>query len=173
MDQTRLGWLVRLVFSGWADFILSAFGSEPLLIPAIARSGEFGMLADDGAYAALDQVTPPGSRYRNAVAARSIFLFDDYNPAPATDRIAVPVLLIGSPRDRFAPFSALQAYATGHKNVTFEAVDGDHFDIYLPPMASNAAEIARRFLAAHLQPEPGAEPTNPPMHRTTGGTGRR
>jgi pimeloyl-ACP methyl ester carboxylesterase len=145
------GWLARLLLSGWADFFLSAFGREPFLIPAIARSGEFGMLADDAAYAAFERVTSPGGRYRNAVAARSIFLFDRYDPAAVADRIAVPVLLIGSPRDRFTPFAALEAYAARRKNVTLETVDGDHFDVYSPPLASHAAETARRFLTTHLQ----------------------
>ncbi len=144
-------WAARLVLTGWVDLLLSALGREPVLLAAITRRGGFGMIIDDAAYAAFERLVGPGSTYRNAVAARSIFLFDDYNPADHTAAIAAPVLLIASPEDRFAPFSAVQAYADRAANVTVETFPGDHFDVYSPPAATHAADVAARFLSAQLQ----------------------
>lgn len=143
-------WAARLVLTGWADLVVSAFGGAPIEIAAIARPGDFGMIIDDAAYAAFETLVGPGSTYRNAVAARSIFTFDSYNPAKETAAITAPVLLIASRTDRFAPFSAVQAYADRAKNVSVETFDGDHFDVYSPPAVNHAAEVAARFLAAHL-----------------------
>ena len=144
-------WAARLVLTGWADLVVSAFGGDPIRLAAIARPGEFGMIIDDAAYAAFERLVPSGSTYRNAVAARSIFMFDDYNPATHAARISAPVLLIASRTDRFAPFSAVQAYADRAQNVSVETFDGDHFDVYSPPAVTHAADAAARFLKARLQ----------------------
>jgi pimeloyl-ACP methyl ester carboxylesterase len=156
------GWAARLLLSGWADFLGSAFGRAPLSVAAIARRGDFGMIVDDRAYAAFEKLVGPQSTYRNAVAARSVFLFDDYNPAAHIDAIRAPVLLIASPTDRFAPFSAVQAYAARAPNVTVVTFEGDHFDVYSPPASTLAADAAARFLAEHLQ---GSGGTAPPTSR--------
>ncbi|MBM4266221.1 MAG: alpha/beta hydrolase [Deltaproteobacteria bacterium] len=143
-------WVVRLLFSAWADFLGSAWGREPLTLAAIAPAGEFGMIVDDHAYAAFEKLVGPESTYRNVAAARSIFLFDDYDPASHVDAIKAPVLVVASPSDRFVPFSAVQAYAARAPNVTVETFEGDHFDVYSPPASTKAADVAARFLADRL-----------------------
>jgi pimeloyl-ACP methyl ester carboxylesterase len=145
-------WAARLVLTGWADLVCSAFGCDPIRLAAIAPRGAFGMIIDDAAYAAFERLVVPGSTYQNRVAARSIFTFDDYNPAAVTPTITAPVLLIASRSDRFAPFSAVQAYADRAANVTVETFDGDHFDVYSPPAVTHAADAAARFLVAQLHP---------------------
>jgi dienelactone hydrolase len=144
-------WVARLLTSAWGDFILSAFGRDPVYLAAIARPGGFGMIVDDAAYAAFERLVTADSSYRNAVAARSIFLFDDYNPNAHTAAITAPVLLIASRTDRFAPFAAVQAYADRAANVSVETFEGDHFDVYSPPAATRAAEVSTHFLASHLR----------------------
>jgi pimeloyl-ACP methyl ester carboxylesterase len=146
-----IGWAARLVVTGWADLVCSAFGCDPLTLPAIARPGDFGMIIDEAAYGAFERLVGPGSSYRNAVAARSIFTFDGYNPKEHTAAIRAPVLLIASLVDRFAPFSAAEQYAARAGNVTLETFDGDHFDVYSPPAAERTGDLAARFLRTHLQ----------------------
>ncbi len=145
-----VGWAARLVLSGWADLVGSAFGREPFTIAAIARPGGFGMIVDDAAYAAFERLVGPGSTYQNAVAARSPFNFHGYNPAEQLSKITAPVLLIASRTDRFAPFSVVQAYAARARNVTLETFDGDHFDVYAPPAVTRAGDLAAAFLGSHL-----------------------
>jgi pimeloyl-ACP methyl ester carboxylesterase len=143
-------WLVRLLFTAWADLAKSALGGAPILIPAIAPTGGFGMIVDDRAHAAFRKLVTDGSTYRNAVVAHSIFTFDDYNPAARADEIQAPVLLVASPADRFAPFAAAEAWAARAPNVTLERIEGDHFDVYSSPILERAAEIEAAFLARHL-----------------------
>jgi pimeloyl-ACP methyl ester carboxylesterase len=147
-----VGWVVRLLLEAWADLAASWLGRPPRTVPAIAPAGGFGMIVDDAAYAAFERLVEPGSTYRNAVAARSILTFDEYNPAVQAASLDAPVLLLASKSDRFAPFSAVEAFAASRPGVTIELLEGDHFDVYAPPVRERAAEVAARFLAAHLAP---------------------
>jgi fermentation-respiration switch protein FrsA (DUF1100 family) len=145
-----IGWLARLLLSGWGDLIASAYGGAPLTIAAIAPGDGVGMIADDAAFAAFTKLEPGAPSYRNAVAARSIFLFDDYNPAASGPTAGMPILLIASPEDRFAPYAAVEAYASRSPQVRIVPFTGDHFDVYSPPAAEQAASAAVEFLREHL-----------------------
>jgi pimeloyl-ACP methyl ester carboxylesterase len=143
-------WVTKLLFSAWGDLLGSAFGADASTIPAIAPGGGFGMIVDDAAFASFKTLVQPGTLYRNEVAARSIFTFDDYNPAVQAAAIKTPVLLIASRADRFAPFAASQAFANSHPNARLEEISGDHFDVYAAPQADRAAMLASAFLSGHL-----------------------
>lgn len=144
-------WVVRLLFTAWGDLASEAIGTGEWTIPAIAPSDGFGMIVDDRAYEAFEKQVPRNSTYRNQVVARSIFTFDDYNPAVQAASIKAPVLLIASHGDRFAPFAAAAAFAKAHSNVTLQEIEGDHFDIYASPRAEQAAKSATQFLKEHLR----------------------
>jgi dienelactone hydrolase len=152
------GWAARLLLSGWADCIASAYGGGPITIPVIAPAGRFGMIVDDAAFRAFERLVSEPSSYRNAVAARSVFLFDDYNPAAVSAAIRAPVLLIASPSDRFAPYAAVQACATQAGNAAVAVFDGDHFDVYSPPASEQAGKAATDFLTRHLLVNPPDAP---------------
>jgi pimeloyl-ACP methyl ester carboxylesterase len=144
-------WVIRLLLTGWADLARQAMGGDPILIPAIARPGEFGMIVDEQAYVAFEKLVEPGSTYRNAVVAHSVFTFDDYDPAPRAADIRAPILLVASRTDRFAPFSAVESFAARAPAATVAPIEGDHFDVYSPPIADVAADLAAAFLAERLQ----------------------
>jgi pimeloyl-ACP methyl ester carboxylesterase len=147
-----VGWALRLLGSAWLDLAGGWLGRAPFEIPAIARAGEFGMLVDDRAYAAFETLVGPESHYRNAVAARGILTFDEWNPAGSRGRIDAPLLLIASRADRFAPFSAVESYAAETPNARLVEIDGDHFDVYASPVRERAADLAAAFLARELAP---------------------
>jgi pimeloyl-ACP methyl ester carboxylesterase len=147
-----VGWLLRLLCTAWGDLALSLLGAEPWRIPAIVPSGSFGMIADDAAARAAARLAEPGSTWRNEVLARSIFTFDEYNPAVQAADLEAPLLLVASRADRFAPFSAVEAFARAHPRAVVAEIDGDHFDVYLPPVRERAAALAAEFLAAQLAP---------------------
>jgi fermentation-respiration switch protein FrsA (DUF1100 family) len=147
-------WVIRLLFAGWASLANEAMGGAPVEVAAIAPGDGFGMIVDDKAYEAFERIAQPGTTYRNAVLARSVFTFDDYNPAVQGAAVKAPVLLIATRKDRFAPFEAAEAFAKKHPNVTLEEIDGDHFDVYSSPRAERAADLAAGFLIRHLsQPQ--------------------
>ena len=142
-------WVARLLLAAWLDLAASWLGGSHE-IPAIAPAGGFGMIVDDAAYAAFERLVEPGSRYRNAVAARSVLTFDEYDPATRTGDVAAPVLVLASRSDRFAPFSAAEAFARRARDATLEELEGDHFDVYAPPLRERAAARAAAFLRSRL-----------------------
>ena len=146
-----VSWVVRLLLHAWADLFASWLGRGPVLVPAIAPSGGFGMIVDDAAFAAFEKLASPDSTYRNAVAARSILTFDEYNPATRSAEIAAPILLVASRADRFTPFAAAQQLAGRAANATLEEIEGDHFDVYSSPVLERAAELEAAFLVEHLR----------------------
>jgi pimeloyl-ACP methyl ester carboxylesterase len=143
-------WATRLVLSGWGDLLWESLGGEAVRIPVIVPQGGFGMIVDNAAYAAFERLVLPGSTYRNAVVARSPFTFDDYNPAPHVARVKAPGLLIASRTDRFTPFTAVEAAARGNPKLSIATFEGDHFDVYSPPVREPVADATVAFLKAHL-----------------------
>ncbi len=146
-----VGWLIRLLLTGWADLARSGLGGDSILIPAIAPAGGFGMIVDDSAYAAFEKLVTPGSTYRNEVVAHSPFTFDDYDPAPHAAEIRAPILLIASRSDRFTPYAAIESFAARAPAARIELFEGDHFDVYSPPAADRAADLAAEFFAERLR----------------------
>jgi pimeloyl-ACP methyl ester carboxylesterase len=146
-----VAWVVRLLLNAWLDLGAGWLGREPVLLPAIAPTGSFGMIVDDAAHEAFEKLVTPGSTYRNAVAARSILTFDDWNPAARTREIRAPVLLVASRSDRFAPFAAAQRFAADAPDATLAEIEGDHFDVYSSPVLERAAELETGFLVRHLR----------------------
>jgi pimeloyl-ACP methyl ester carboxylesterase len=145
-----VGWLLRLLFSGWAGMARAGLGGEPILIPAIAPADGFGMIVDDSAWAAFEKLVTPDSTYRNAVVAHSVFTFDDYDPAPRASEIRAPILFVASRADRFAPYAAVKAFAARAPDARIAEIEGDHFDVYSEPHSARAAALAAEFLAAEL-----------------------
>jgi pimeloyl-ACP methyl ester carboxylesterase len=146
--ETSPGWIARILFTAWGDLLKSLWSDEALTLPAMAPPGEFGMLVDQAAYDAFVKLVSPDSTYRNAVAARSILTYDEYNPAVAIDRISMPVLVIASRGDRFAPFSAVEDFARRAPTVAVDTFEGDHFDIYSPPASTQAMARQVAFVQA-------------------------
>lgn len=146
------GTALRLVFTAWADLVRAIGADDALLVPAIGAPGSFAMIADAAAERAFEKLVGEGSTYRNAVAARSLLTFDDYNPAEQGAGLEAPLLLIASREDRFAGFAGAERFAASHPRARIAEVGGDHFDIYAPPQRDRAAALAADFLQQELEP---------------------
>jgi pimeloyl-ACP methyl ester carboxylesterase len=146
------GTALRLLFTAWADCARATFTDEALLVPAIAAPGGHGLIVDGAAQRAFETLVAPRSRYRNAVAARSLLTFDDYNPAVQGAALDRPLLLIASRGDRFASFAGAEAFAAAHPKARIAEISGDHFDVYAAPQRDEAARLAADFLARELLP---------------------
>ncbi len=140
------GTIARLLFTAWGDLLQSIWNDEAVLIPAMAPPGEFGMLMDSAAYESFETLVTSESTYRNAIAARSIFTYDDFNPAKSIEGARVPIHVVASREDRFVTFSSVEALIEQHDNVTLTEITGDHFDVYTPPQSESAFEAQVTFL---------------------------
>ena len=115
------------------------------------------MIVDDAAYAAFGklgrgQAAPIGTK--SSRTRRSPSTTTTQRRAPR--RIRAPILLLASPDDRFAPFAAVEAFAARAPDARVEKLEGDHFDVYAPPLADRAAEAAAAFFSERLGAAPGS-----------------
>jgi alpha-beta hydrolase superfamily lysophospholipase len=145
-----IGTGLRLLFTAWSDLVHSIGSNDALLVPAIVPAGEFGMISDRAAYEAFEKLVGADSSYRNAVAARSILTFDEYNPAVQGVVLDTPLLVIASRHDRFARFEGAEVFVASHPRARLAEIDGDHFDIYAPPRRDEAARLAADFFVREL-----------------------
>lgn len=145
-----VGTAVRLLFTAWADVVHAIVSDEALTVPAIAPPDQFAMISDSAAYSAFVQLVAPSSSYRNAVAARSLLTFDEYNPAVQGAALEAPLLLIASRDDRFASFEGARGFADSHPSARLAEIGGDHFEIYAPPQRDESARLAAEFLTRDL-----------------------
>jgi pimeloyl-ACP methyl ester carboxylesterase len=143
-------WLVRLLLTGWADLASEKLFAQTIEMHAIAPAGGFGMIVDDAAFAAFEKLVEPDSTYRNAVVAHSPFTFDDWNPAPYAATLEMPVLLVASRADRFAPFAAVEDLAARNPHATVAEIEGDHFEVYSSPVRERALAAETAFLTRQL-----------------------
>jgi alpha-beta hydrolase superfamily lysophospholipase len=144
--------IARLLLTAWADLARSLVADDAILIPAFAEPGGFGMIVDDVSYRDLQKApdSSPESTYRNAIAARSITTFDNYNPADSWDALAAPTLVVATEADRLAAFEAVERLAAANPNVRVERFEGSHFDVYRPPVSEWAADTQASFLEVEL-----------------------
>jgi len=149
--ELAAGAALRLLFTAWGDVIHAIVSDEAWVVPAMAPPGGQGMLVDAAAYEAFERLVGPDSTYRNAIAARSILTFDEYDPSVQGAELAAPTLLIASRTDRFASFAAVEDFAASHASVEVAEIGGDHFDIYGPPHQGEAARLAADFLERALR----------------------
>ncbi|MGH0032798.1 MAG: alpha/beta hydrolase [Myxococcota bacterium] len=145
-----VGTALRLLFTAWADLIRSIVTDDALVVPAIGPPDTFAMISDQAAHDAFETLVAPGSTYRNAVAARSLLTFDEYDPSVQGAALDVPLLLIASRSDRFADIAGAEAFAASHPEARVAEIGGDHFEIYAPPHREEAARLATEFLAKEL-----------------------
>jgi pimeloyl-ACP methyl ester carboxylesterase len=151
-------WLVRVILTAWADLVAESLGRGPVMMPVIARAGDFGMIVDDAAHAAFERLVERGSTYRDEIAAHSVWTFDEYDPARLATPLEVPVLLVASRTDRLVPFEVVLRFAAAHPQVRVETFEGDHFDVYSSPARERAADLATAFFTERLAPDVATSP---------------
>jgi pimeloyl-ACP methyl ester carboxylesterase len=142
----------KLVRLSLQDTLGARLGRRPKLVPVVGRPGETAFLTSSDAVDGFAGMTPPGSNWRNAVAARIGLQLLTYRPGAKAARIPCPILLCVCEHDRLcapgpamkvaerAPQGELVRYPVGH----FALYDGNWFE--------RAVQRQAEFLTRHLSP---------------------
>jgi pimeloyl-ACP methyl ester carboxylesterase len=97
---------------------------------------------------------PPGSRWRNAVAARVVLQMPRYQPAAKAAQIQSPLLVCVAEQDVVTPPGpALEAAARASRG-TAKQYACQHFEIYLGVLFERAVADQIEFLEEHLAAKP-------------------
>lgn len=150
-----LRWQLRALGLGLLDRLGAALGRPPIEVPIVAPPGRFCVLASPSSYEGYLALVPEGSRWRNAVPARSILELARYRPASEAGAVRCPLLLLAARDDDLIPLRAVEEVASRAPGARLEVVPGGHFDVYRAPLQERVLEIETRFLVEHLRPGGG------------------
>lgn len=96
--------LLKLTLYGAMDRLRSLFGMAPLLIPVIARPGEFAVLSSADAYEGYSAVAAAG--WVNKMSPRIALTLGLYRPIAKAPQILCPVLIQAGMKDTIVPPAA-------------------------------------------------------------------
>lgn len=147
-----VGWLRAARGLGHAlyDRLRASLGMKPHEVPAVAEHG-FAIMGFAGWEAGYLGIVTAGSRWRNAVPARSLLSTGDYRPIETAANIRCPTLLIAGEHDAGVPLASVKATAARIPEAELISYPGDHFDIYQGPVFERMAPRQVRFWQQHLQ----------------------
>ena len=148
---------LRATALGLADQAAGLAGRAPRTMPAVGAPGSFAVMTAPDAQPGFEAIVPPGSPWRNEVAARIMLRVATYRPVRSAASVACPLLVCVCERDQTTPPGA--AIKMGERAPRGEVLryPVGHFEIYL-------GEPFEQAVAA-----PDGLPAAPPGRRGTGG----
>jgi uncharacterized protein len=145
-----LGPILRLSLAGLRDLSGALLGRAPYYIPAAGPPGAVAAMTTPDAVAGLAQMTPPGSSWRNEVAARIALTVGLYRPGAGAHRIRCPILYIAAEQDQIAPARFVYDTAKRAPHAELKRYAGGHFDVFVPPLWDEVVAAQVEFLERHL-----------------------
>ena len=158
----RALWLTR---EGLRDQVAALRARPPHMIAAVGPPGSKSMMNTPNAEPGIEAITPPGSTWRNEVAARIALHIGSYRPARQAGKIRCPILFcVADNDDLTAPGPVLKA-ASKAPRAEVKRYPIGHFDIYVGEAFERAVSDQKDFLKRHLLggevPSPAAAQTQP------------
>src|SRR5690554_42512 len=137
--------MLKIIAHGIADLLRPG---APVMLPTVAREGEWGTMDRDRAWEALELglAAHPRAKYVNRVRARSTLTIGFYRPWTRLKDIQVPMLIVGATRDTVAPFVEDKIRRVANPNLRMVQIDADHFDPYFEPCFPEAIKPQLDFL---------------------------
>jgi fermentation-respiration switch protein FrsA (DUF1100 family) len=160
-----IGQALRLTREGLRDQVAALRGRPPRMIAAAGPPGSKSVMNTPDAEPGFQAITPPGSTWRNEVAARIALHVGGYRPARQAGKIRCPILFcVAEDDDLTAPGSVLKA-AKAAPRAEVKRYPIGHFDIYVGEWFERAVADQTDFLTRHLiggdVPSPAAAQTQP------------
>jgi len=143
----RALWLTR---EGLRDQVAALRARPPHMIAAVGPPGSKSMMNTPNAEPGIEAITPPGSTWRNEIAARIALRVGSYRPARQAGKIRCPILFcVGDNDDLTAPGLVLKA-ASKAPRAEVKRYPIGHFDIYVGEWFERAVADQVDFLKHHL-----------------------
>jgi len=143
----RALWLTR---EGLRDQVAALRARPPHMIAAVGPPGSKSMMNTPNAEPGIEALTPPGSTWRNEIAARIALRVGSYRPARQAGKIRCPILFcVGDNDDLTAPGLVLKA-ASKAPRAEVKRYPIGHFDIYVGEWFERAVADQVDFLKHHL-----------------------
>jgi alpha-beta hydrolase superfamily lysophospholipase len=154
------GVTLRLFAAAVRDALGGLVGRPPVMVPMVGEPGTVAVFSDTEDYAVVRTLAAEAPRWRNDMAARSLFSLIRYRPAALAGRLAMPLLVCIAQADTAASLSLAQQAAQRAPQGELRRYPGGHFTAYLGEVFENMVTDQVSFLRRHLTPTVAA--TGPP-----------
>ncbi|KAI0775280.1 alpha/beta-hydrolase [Trametes elegans] len=143
---------IKLVLRGVEDVLRQTVGMYPKYIPAVAETGEVGLLTSPGSTQGMLGIVKDKQDYPNEVSASSFFELPFYNPNASAPQITCPVLVVAAEHDNICQLSAASELQRLSPNVELVVLPCSHFELYPGSrMHEESLNAMKDFLIRHLQ----------------------
>jgi len=156
-DSPRSGRVTRALFAAaLRDAVGGLFGRPPVMVAMVGEPGRvavFSGVEDDAVARALAADAP---RWRNEMAARSLFSLMRYRPGRLARRVAMPLLVCVAEGDTAASLPLAVRAAKRAPRGELRRYPGTHFGAYLGDVFERMVADQVEFLQRHLSAAPSA-----------------
>jgi len=142
---------LRLALDGVRDELGRLRGQAPRLVPVSAAPGQYAVLSDPHVWQSIPVVVPPGSTWRNEVAARVALRLAFHRPGRHTRRVRCPILMQLLDDETVLSRRAVERAARRGRFVELKRYDElNHFDVYVGEGFERLFADQLAFLQRHL-----------------------
>ena len=157
-----IGQALRLTREGLRDQLAAIRGRPPHMIAAVGPPGSKSMMNTPDAEPGIRAITPPGSTWRNEVAARIGLHVGSYRPARQAGKIRCPILFCVADNDDVTPPGPVLKAANNAPRAEVKRYPIGHWDIYIGEGFERAVTDQTNFLKRHLL---GADVPSPAVRK--------
>jgi len=142
--------ILKAIGHGAVDQVGALFGRPPHCVPAIGAPGTFAVMSRPDSKPGFEALVPPGSAWRNTVAARFLLTLALYRPGVLAARVGVPMLYCICEGDSLVPARSTARFAARAPRGEVLRYPIGHFEIYVGEWFERAVADQTEFLARHL-----------------------
>jgi uncharacterized protein len=154
-----VGQALRMTREGLRDQLGAILGRPPHMIAASGPPGSRSVMNKPSVEPGMRAITPPGSTWRNEVAARIALHVGSYRPGRKAGKIRCPILFcVADNDDLTVPGPVLKA-ARKAPRAELKRYPISHFEIYLGEWFERAVADQADFLRRHLLGADAPSPT--------------
>lgn len=134
-----------------ADAARGAFGRGRRYVPIVGPPGSVAAVTIAGAEEGWNSTVDPGGSFDNRIAASCVVGIAVTSAKRAARRIGAPLLVCVSQRETLMDPRHAEEVARRAPHGMTRHYDGDHFQIYHPPLLSSLLTDQTAFLQEHLR----------------------
>lgn len=150
LRRLGLAAMLRMAPAIVSDAVRGALGREPRYVPIVGPPGSLAAVTVAGAEDGWNSTVDPGGSFDNRIAASHVVEIAVASAKRAAGKIAAPLLVCISQRETLMDPRHAQDVARRAPRGTARHYDGDHFQIYHPPLMHGLLADQTAFLREHL-----------------------
>ena len=152
--HSGLGPVFRMTPPIIEDLVRVATGSTRKYIPIVGSPGGTAVVTAPGALRGWNSTAPEDSPFDNRIAAANALGLATISAKRKASKIEAPLLICVSSNENLMDVKHVYDVAGVAPKATVRSYDGDHFEIYHPPLVHTLVADQTAFLRRELHVEP-------------------